>query len=99
MWSNVIGQARVKDILQAAIRNEKLAGAYLFHGPEGTGKDAAAIELAKTLNCLNLKNGEACDECINCVQVESLSSPLLSFVYATAKEKESDRDAPPEATP
>jgi DNA polymerase-3 subunit delta' len=62
MWSNVIGQSRVKRILQTALEHEKLPGAYLFSGPEGTGKDATAIELAKVVNSLApLQNGtEAC---------------------------------------
>ena len=52
MWSNVIGQSRVKRILCNALEQEKLPGAYLFSGPEGTGKDAMAFELAKAVNCL-----------------------------------------------
>jgi DNA polymerase-3 subunit delta' len=89
MWSNVIGQARVKRILQAALENEKLPGAYLFTGPEGTGKDAAAMELAKAVNCLDLQNGiDACDQCANCQQIANFTSPLLSFVHPLAKDIE-----------
>lgn len=95
MWHNVIGQARVKQILLSAVDREKVAGSYLFHGPEGTGKDAAAFEFAKTLNCLDQQQEQisaafsgpaACDVCENCRAIDTLVSPLLHFVYALAKD-------------
>jgi DNA polymerase-3 subunit delta' len=91
MWSNVIGQSRVKRILQTALEHEKLPGAYLFSGPEGTGKDATAIELAKVVNCLApLQNGtEACEQCANCLSIASLASPIVTFVHALARDIES----------
>jgi DNA polymerase-3 subunit delta' len=91
MWTNVIGQARVKTIIRNALELEKLPGAYLFSGPEGTGKDALALELAKAVNCLTrLAGGEgACDECVNCLQIASFSSPAVTFLYALAKDVDS----------
>lgn len=88
MWSNVIGQERVRQILRSALENERLPSAYLFHGPEGVGKDAAALELAKAINCLNpsLAGLEGCDECVHCQQMMQLSSPILHFVFALAKD-------------
>jgi DNA polymerase III subunit delta' len=95
VWSNVIGQERIKHILRSALENERLPSAYLFHGPEGVGKDAAAIELAKAVNCLNPPPGghEGCDECVHCQQMMQLSSPILHFVFALAK----DVDTPGES--
>jgi DNA polymerase-3 subunit delta' len=88
MWTNVIGQARVKHIIQSAIHAGKLPGAYLFSGPEGTGKDAAAFEIAKALNCLDprMDGAEACDECASCVSIASLASSVVTFVHALAKD-------------
>src|SRR5438046_1686934 len=92
MWKNVIGQERVKKIIRQTLESGKLPNAYLFTGAEGVGKDAGAIELAKTLNCLNPISGtdfspsEACDECANCKSIGSLASPLLHFVFALAKD-------------
>jgi len=94
MWINVIGQSRTKHILQSAIHSGKLPGAYLFAGPEGTGKDAAAFELAKALNCLNpqmderssMDGAEACDECSNCISISALASPAVTFVHALTKD-------------
>lgn len=90
MWNNVIGQERVKQVLISAIEHERIPSAYLFYGPEGVGKDAAAIELAKAINCLTPKNNgtEACDECASCVQIDDLTSPSLHFVFALAKDVE-----------
>ncbi len=93
MWTNVIGQVRVKHILEQAIASRKLPGAYLFSGPEGTGKDASAIELAKALNCTNPTSEsrkEACDECPSCVAIASFASPALQFVHALPKKTDDD---------
>lgn len=49
-WSDIIGQQRVKQILQNAFVQDKVASSYLFVGSEGIGKDAIAIEFAKLLN-------------------------------------------------
>ncbi len=93
MWSNVIGEARVKHILTSALEHGKLPSAYLFAGPEGTGKDAAAIELAKAINCLNPRNNgtEACDECASCSAISSFTSPAVTFVHALPG-KDNDRE-------
>lgn len=88
VWTNVIGQDRAKQILRSSLENERLPSAYLFYGPEGVGKDAAAIEIAKAINCLTPSfNGlEGCDECVHCQQFGQLNSPVLHFVFALAKD-------------
>jgi DNA polymerase III subunit delta' len=92
MWSNVIGQERVKRIAKSALSLRKLPSAYLFSGPEGVGKDAMAIELAKAVNCLNsAMNGlEACDECANCTSIAGFASQLITFVHALPSVKDAD---------
>ncbi len=79
-WNNVIGQRRVKEILKGALRRGRLAHAYLFSGPEGVGMDAAAIELAKTVNCERGKE-EACDACESCIRVNLLQQPNVRLVF------------------
>ncbi|MFA6467879.1 MAG: DNA polymerase III subunit [Bacteroidota bacterium] len=79
-WDTVIGQQRVKQMLRSAIRNERLAHAYLFWGNAGVGKDALAIEFARTLLCH--QNGEtACGECPSCKKMVLLQHPNLKFVF------------------
>lgn len=80
-WNSLIGQARVKDILRASLKRNRLAHAYLFTGAEGLGMDAAAIELAKIVNC-ETKSFEACDECKSCLAVREFRHPNINFIFA-----------------
>lgn len=96
MWSNIINQDRVKNILKNIYKNGRLAHAYIFYGNEGTGKDAAAIEFAKLINCENGSvNNEACDNCSSCLQFKSLNSSTIKYIIALPtgkKETENDDD-------
>ena len=65
-FENLVGQDPIKTILKNSIINNKIAHAYIFSGPRGTGKTSTAKIFAKAINCLNTKNGEACEKCINC---------------------------------
>lgn len=79
-WNSIIGQERVKDLLQRAIRGHQVAHAYLFYGIRGVGKQAMAIEFARTLLC-SLRVTEACGECTSCKKVSSLQHPDLGIIF------------------
>jgi DNA polymerase III subunit delta' len=81
-WSSIVGQERVKALLKRTLQSDQIAHAYLFYGPAGIGKDALAIEFAKTLNCK--KNGiiEACGVCSNCQRMNLFQHPNIKFVFA-----------------
>ena len=64
-FSEVVGQDFVVKTLLNAIKNNRIAHAYLFAGPRGTGKTTIAKLFAKAINCSNF-NEESCDECDNC---------------------------------
>ena len=68
------GQEHVNRALTNAAREGKVAHAYLFSGPRGTGKTSTARILAKALNCTDLQDGEPCGTCESCVQVQSGTS-------------------------
>lgn len=80
-WSSIINQHRVKTLLRSLRESGRLPHALLFHGPEGVGKEAAAIELARSLNCESGR-WEACGFCDSCRRMHTLEHPRLQLVFA-----------------
>ncbi len=78
-WDSIIGQERVKNFFRASLERGRLAQAYLLTGPEGIGKYAVAIELARTVNCEKSRT-ESCGECRTCRMITSLQHPTFNLV-------------------
>ena len=70
-FGDVAGQKHVTDVLAKAVENNRVAHAYLFSGPRGTGKTTTARILAKVLNCPNRKGVEPCNVCDTCRDITS----------------------------
>lgn len=65
-FSEMVGQEHIKRTLKNQIISNRVGHAYLFNGGRGTGKTSTAKILARAVNCLNVQDGEPCNECEIC---------------------------------
>ncbi len=72
-FDEVYGQQHIVATLKNAVENDRLAHAYLFCGPRGTGKTSTAKLLAKTVNCTG--EHKPCGKCENCIDIQNSSHP------------------------
>ena len=70
----ILGQSTAIGTLQRALRSGKVHHAYLFEGPDGVGKEAAAFALAQALVCESPSPQGACEKCSACTRSVALSS-------------------------
>ena len=84
--ASIIGQSRVKESLRRTLSAERVAHAYLFHGPEGCGKLAAALALARALQCSEPVDGDACGACPSCLKSAKGLHPDIHVLMPVTKD-------------
>ena len=84
IFSEIIGQDSVSKILLNSVTSNRIAHAYIFSGPRGSGKTSTARILAKAINCLNSTNGEPDISCENCLSIENKTSLDLIEIDAAS---------------
>jgi len=83
-FATFIGNQHIRDGIQQALKNNSLPHAYIFYGPEGVGKRTLALILAKSLNCLNLKD-DCCDKCNSCYKIDKGLHPDVRLLLPGGK--------------
>lgn len=87
-------QAEISERLKMAVLKDRVGQAYLFSGPEGSGKEAMAIEFARLMNCTS-PGQDDCGPCRSCIRFKSLQHEHLYFVVpmpASAKKVQGPGD-------
>ena len=90
LFSEVVGQSRIKQKLIKSIRNGKVSNTQIFLGPEGAGGLPLALAFAQYLNCENPGTHDACGECDACKKARKLIHPDVHFTFPVVNKSNKD---------
>ncbi len=80
-FDDIVGNARVKNILRMSLLRGRLPGSLLFYGPKGVGKREMALIFAKALNC-HTKEDDSCEKCSSCLAISKNIFPDVIRINA-----------------
>lgn len=80
LFEKLIGQKVAKKILRQAWAEDRLAQSYLFYGPDGVGKETAALDLAMALNCESSED-RPCRKCNACRKTAAYIHPDFHYMF------------------
>ena len=95
MQNPIIGHQQIVEQLQRTVASDRIAGAYLFYGPEGVGKETVARYFAQLILCQQgaqpgsppvTGKGQVCGTCLACRKVDSGNHPDLQIIRPEGKE-------------
>lgn len=87
MFREIKGQSAALRVLNAAIDNDRVSHAYLFHGIDGVGKSTAALYFGMALNCLSRSEYRPCGVCSSCRKFLAFEHPDLLYVFPSSNLK------------
>jgi len=92
-FDHLIGQETTAQTLRNAVLSDRVAHAFLFTGSRGVGKTSAARILTRAVNCLNPDNGEPCNRCENCTEInQNASADVIEIDAASNRGIENIRE-------
>ena len=80
MFDDIIGNIKIKEILESAIKTNNILHSYLFVGTEGIGKSIFAKKFAKMILCVNENKQECNNKCEACIKFDNNNNPDFEFI-------------------
>lgn len=78
MFNNILGNDKIKELLENSIKNNKTSHSYLFIGTEGIGKKLIAKEFAKMILCTD--ENKYCNQCKSCIEFDTNNNPDFKVI-------------------
>lgn len=92
LFKDIPGLTEVKQTLLSSVKNNHVAHAQLFYGPEGSASLAMAVAYATYLNCEDKQEDDACGSCAACVKNKKLIHPDMHFFFPFTTTKSVPKD-------
>jgi len=93
VFSELVGQDHVRQVLENALTQNKIGHAYLFSGPRGTGKTTTARLLARAVNCTKREKADPCNSCSSCREIiEGRATDIIEIDAASNRGIDEIRD-------